>query len=200
MLVEHRGQRPTVDPDAYVAPNAVLCGDVRVAAGARVLFGAVVTAEDGTVEIGANSVVMENALVRGRSGHPATIGCDVLVGPHAHVNGAGVEDGSFLATGVAVFPGAVIGAGSEVRINGVVHVNSVLAPGSTVPIGWIAVGDPAEAFPPERHDDIWARQRPLEFSETVYGVQRGTPPDALMARQSDWYGTHRDDRIVDDSR
>jgi carbonic anhydrase/acetyltransferase-like protein (isoleucine patch superfamily) len=50
MLVEHRGALPQVDPSAYVAPNAVLCGDVRVGADARVLFGAVVTAEDGSVE------------------------------------------------------------------------------------------------------------------------------------------------------
>jgi carbonic anhydrase/acetyltransferase-like protein (isoleucine patch superfamily) len=52
MLLEHRGKRPTVDPTAYVAPTAVLCGDVRVGAEARILFGAVVTGEDGFVEIG----------------------------------------------------------------------------------------------------------------------------------------------------
>ena len=74
MLVEHRGARPVVDPSAYVAPTAVLCGDVRVAADARVLFGAVVTAEDGRVEIGARCVIMENALVGGRAAHPARLG------------------------------------------------------------------------------------------------------------------------------
>ncbi|MDN5854859.1 MAG: gamma carbonic anhydrase family protein [Actinomycetia bacterium] len=194
MLVEHRGERPVVHPDAYVAPNAVICGAVHVAAGVRILFGAVVTAEDGRVEIGANSVVMENALIRGRSGHTAKLGRNVLVGPHSHVNGARVDDGAFLATGVAIFPGAVIGAGSEVRIHAVVHVNSAVAPGSTVPIGWVVVGDPAEAFPPERHDEIWARQQPLGFPETVYGVQRGTSTEDLMAQQSLWYGAHRDDQ------
>ena len=53
MLVEHRGKRPSVDPSAYVAPTAVLCGDVRVGPDSRVLFGAVVSGEDGHVEIGA---------------------------------------------------------------------------------------------------------------------------------------------------
>jgi carbonic anhydrase/acetyltransferase-like protein (isoleucine patch superfamily) len=52
MLIEHRGRAPRVDPSAYVAPNAVLCGDVRVGPDARILFGAVVTAEDGTVALG----------------------------------------------------------------------------------------------------------------------------------------------------
>jgi gamma-carbonic anhydrase len=69
MLIEHRGKRPRVHPTAYVAPTAVLCGDVRIGPDARVLFGAVVTAEDGRVEIGARCVVMEHALVRGRDGH-----------------------------------------------------------------------------------------------------------------------------------
>ena len=47
MLLEHRGKTPTVHPSAYVAPTAVLAGDVRIGADARILFGAVLTAEDG---------------------------------------------------------------------------------------------------------------------------------------------------------
>ena len=67
MLLEHRGQSPQVHPDAYVAPTAVLCGAVRVGPQARVLFGAVLTAEDGEITVGARCVIMENALVRGRA-------------------------------------------------------------------------------------------------------------------------------------
>src|SRR5919199_28915 len=112
MLIAHRGRSPRIHPGAYVAPTAVVCGAVHIDADARILFGAVLTAEDGEVHIGTRTVVMENALVRGRAGHPAAIGADVLVGPHAHVNGARVDDGSFLATGAALFPGSVVGAGS----------------------------------------------------------------------------------------
>jgi carbonic anhydrase/acetyltransferase-like protein (isoleucine patch superfamily) len=158
MLIEHRGKRPQVHPSAYVAPTAVLCGAVRIGAGARILFGAVLTAEDGEVLVGDRTVVMENALVRGRAGHPAVIGDDVLVGPHAHLNGTRAGDGCFLATGAALFPGSVAGAGAEVRVHGVVHVNTVLPPGAVVPIGWVAVGDPARIFPPSQHERIWAIQ------------------------------------------
>ena len=196
MLIEHRGARPTVDPSAYVAPNAVLCGDVQVGADARVLFGAVLTAEDGRIVVGERTVVMENALIRGRRHTPARLGDDVLVGPHAHVNGAVVEDGAFLATGAAVFPGATVGAGSEVRIHAVVHVNSKLAPDTTVPIGWIAAGDPAQLFSPDRHDELWAVQEPLDFPGTVYGLTRDAPAHDRMIRQSAWFGAHQDDRIV----
>jgi carbonic anhydrase/acetyltransferase-like protein (isoleucine patch superfamily) len=196
MLIDHRGRRPTIDPSAYVAPNAVLCGDVRIGAGARILFGAVLTAEDGWIDVGERTVVMENALVRGRHKTPARLGDDVLVGPHAHVNGAVIQDGAFLATGAAVFPGATVGAGSEVRIHAVVHVNSMLAAGSTVPIGWIAAGNPAQLFSPDRHDELWAVQEPLDFPGTVYGLSRDASARDRMARQSAWFGTHQQDRVV----
>ncbi len=191
MLLEHRGKAPKVDASAYVAPTAVVCGDVTIGAGARILFGAVLTAEDGAITVGERCVIMENALIRGRAQHPATIGDDVLIGPHAHVNGTTIEAGCFIATGAALFPGARVGAGSEVRIHGVVQVNTVLAPGSTVPIGWIAVGE--RILPPDRHDDIWAIQRELDFPGTVYGISRGTDATTMMRGQSDWFSAHRAD-------
>lgn len=198
MLIEHRGKRPQVDPSAYVAPTAVVCGAVRIGAAARILFGAVLTAEDGEIRIGDRTVVMENALVRGRAGHPAIIGDDVLVGPHAHLNGTRVENGCFVATGAALFPGSVAGAGAEVRIHGVVHVNTVLAPGQVVPIGWVAVGDPASIFPPGQHEQIWAIQESLDFPGTVYGTARDTPAAERMSRQAAWYGAHLGDQQIPD--
>ncbi|MGQ4385963.1 gamma carbonic anhydrase family protein [Streptomyces sp. SAS_270] len=200
MLIEHRGRRPVVPDSAYVAPSAVLCGAVTLGERARVLHGAVLTAEDGEVRVGADVVVMENALVRGRARHPAVIGDAVLVGPHAHINGATIEDEVFVATGASVFPGAVVGAGSEVRINGVVQVNSVLPPGTVVPIGWIAAGAPAQLFSPDRHDELWEVQRELDFPGTVYGASRGTSMREIMARQADYFGAHLDDRHIEEPR
>jgi len=193
-LIEHRGERPVVPSSAYVAPSAVLCGRVILGERARVLHNAVLTAEDGAITVGADVVVMEHALIRGRQAHPTVIGDAVLIGPHAHVNGATVEDEVFVATGASLFPGAVAGAGAEMRINSVLHVNSRLAPGTVLPIGWIAAGDPAELFSPDRHDDLWATQRELDFPGTVYGLPRDTPMRDIMARQAAFYGAHRDDR------
>ena len=194
MLIEHRGNRPQVHSSAYVAPTAVLCGAVRVGADARILFGAVLTAEDGGIRVGDRTVVMENALVRGRARHAAVIGDDVLIGPHAHLNGTRVGDGCFVATGAALFPGSVVGAGAEVRIHGVVHVNTVVPAGEVVPVGWIAVGDPARIFPPGQHEQIWAIQESLDFPGTVYGVARSTPAAERMSRQAAWLASHFDDR------
>jgi gamma-carbonic anhydrase len=194
MLIEHRGKTPRVHPSAYVAPTAVVCGAVRIGADARILFGAVLTAEDGEIRVGDRTVVMENALVRGRAGHASVIGDDVLVGPHAHLNGTRVGDGCFLATGAALFPGSTVGAGAEVRIHGVVHVNTVLPPGEVVPIGWVAVGDPARIFPPGQHEQIWAIQESLDFPGTVYGTTRDATATERMSRQAAWYGAHLGDR------
>lgn len=198
MMIEHRGKRPVVAESAYVAPSAVLCGAVVVGERARVLHGAVLSAEDGEVRVGADVVVMENALVRGRAGHPALIGDAVLVGPHAHVNGAVLEDEVFVATGASLFPGSVAGARAELRINSVLHVGSRLEPGTVLPIGWVAAGDPARLFPPDRHEDLWDVQRGLDFPGTVYGVARDATMREIMARQAEFYGAHRADRVIDD--
>lgn len=205
MLIEHDGKRPSVAASAFVAPTAVVSGDVAISAECRVLFGAVVTAEaGGAVELGARCIVMENALIRGRPGHRAVLDDDVIVGPHAHVNGASVGASAFLATGASVFPGARIGARAEVRINGVVHVNSSLPDDGLVPIGWIAVGDPVTVFPPDRHDEIWAIQERLDFPGTVFGVPRPSNGASLQSiqpevtrRYADLFGRHRDDRVVE---
>jgi carbonic anhydrase/acetyltransferase-like protein (isoleucine patch superfamily) len=196
MLLEHEGRTPTVDSAAWIAPTALLCGDVRVAAGARVLWNAVLVDDGAGVELGEQAIVMEHALLRGRADHPVCIGANVIVGPHAHVNGATVGDGAFIATGASLFPGARIGAGAEVRINGVVHVNSALPDDGLVPIGWVAVGDPTRVLPPERHDDIWAIQRELDFPGTVLGVQRGASAAEATRRYAELFGRHRDDRLV----
>lgn len=164
------------------------------------LFGAVLTAEDGAIRIGERTVIMEHALIRGRARHPAVIGDDVLVGPNAHLNGTTVGEEAFLATGAALFPSSVVGAGAEVRVHGVVHVNTVLPAGATVPIGWVAVGDPAQVFPPEQHEQIWAIQETLDFPGTVYGIARGTSATERMSRRAAWYASHLGDRQLPEQR
>jgi carbonic anhydrase/acetyltransferase-like protein (isoleucine patch superfamily) len=197
MILTHRGERPLIPRSAYVAPSAVLCGAVTLGERARVLHGAILTAEDGEIWIGEDVVIMENALLRGRSQHPVSVGNAVLIGPHVHINGAKVEDEVFIATGASLFPGSVASRGSELRINSVLHVNSRLLPETIVPIGWIAAGDPAQLFSPDQHEELWQVQAELDFSGTVYGVPRGTPLRTIMAKQVEFYGAHRDDQIID---
>lgn len=177
----------TIDPTAWVASSAVVTGDVTIGAESRVLHYAVLNGDNGPVVIGSHVVVMEHALIRGRADHAAEIGDFVLVGPHTHLNGTTVEDEVFIATGVSMFPGSRAGTGSELRINSVLHVNSVLEHDTVVPIGWIAAGSPAQLFSPDRHDELWEVQEPLDFPGTVYGVPRDTSMREIMRRQSTAY-------------
>ena len=178
----------SIDRTAWIAPTAVLVGDVSVGSGSRVLHGAVLNADRGPIVLGEDVLVMENAVLRGRPDHPLVLGDAVLVGPHSHLNGARIEDEVFVATGVSIFAGAVVGARSELRVNSVVHVNSTLPPDTVVPIGWIAAGRPAQLFSPDQHDALWAVQEPLDFPSTMYGVPRGTSMREIMRRQSVAYG------------
>ncbi len=199
MLLEHQGKSPRIHQSAYIAPTATICGDVTIGENSRVLFGAVIVAEGGPVIIGAHCIIMENAVIRGVPRHPTTLRDHILVGPRAYLTGCAIEDSAFLATGTAIFNGARIGRGTEVRVNGVVHLRTVLPADALVPIGWIAVGDPAEILPPEDHERIWAIQKPLDFPRTVFGLERA-PNEQLMPALTTRYARalaqHRADKIM----
>jgi len=200
MIIAHLNKTPRIHPSSYVAPNATICGDVRVGAGCRIMFGACVVAEGKTLELGMNCIVMENAVIRSTDAHPTKIGAHCLIGPNTHLAGCTLEDCVFVATGVSVFHGARLGYGAEVRVNGVVHLRTELPAHATVPIGWIAVGNPAQLFPPGQHDAIWAVQEPLNFPKYVYGVERPRAGESSMTeitqRRSEALGSHKDDRVV----
>ena len=194
MIISYAGHSPAIDTDAWAAPDATVSGDVVIAAGSRVMHGARLVAEaGGSIRIGRNCIVLENAVIRATASHPCTIGNNCLVGPNSHVVGAEVGDEVFIATGAAVFHGAHIGRGSEVRINGIVHLRTRLEPGTVVPIGWIAVGDPAHLLPPDQHEAIWSHQKPLDFPGFVYGVDRNLPDvmQKITANLSVALGVHR---------
>ena len=172
MILTHSGKKPTIDPTAYIAPTATVCGDVSIGPNCRIMFGACIVAEGGSIKIGTHCIVLENAVVRSTSRHSARIGDHCLIGPNAHVAGCTLKDEVFVATGAAVFHGAILEARSEVRVNGVVHLKTRLPEEATGPIGWVAVGDPASMLPPDQHDAIWKIQEPLNFPLVVYGYDR----------------------------
>ena len=199
MLLTHQGRSPLIDPSAYVAPTATVCGDVVIGADCRIMHGASIVAEGGRIETGACCIIMENAVIRSTARHTTRIGRHCLIGPNAHLVGCHLEDEVFVATGAAIFHGATLGRGSEVRIHGVVHLQSRLPPGEIVPIGWVAVGNPVTILPSDRHGEIWAIQQPLNFPLVAYGFDR---QDASMRRVTESLSkiltSHRDDSIVSD--
>lgn len=196
MLLSHSGKHPQIDAASWIAPDATVCGDVIVGPGSRIMHGARLIGESGgSIRIGRNCIVMENAVVRATKRHSCTIGSHCLIGPNAHVVGARLEDEVFIATGAAVFHGAQLCRGCEVRVHATVHLRTRLDSGATVPIGWIAVGDPARILPPDRHEEIWAIQKTLDFPQWVYGFDRNTPDLMVQVTQrlSELLGPHAAD-------
>lgn len=200
MLINHLGKTPVIDTSTFVAPNATICGDVKIGRNTRIMYGATVIAEGGTIEIGDNCVVLENAVLRSTVKHSLKIGNEVLIGPNAHVVGCVVEDSVFIATGASIFHGAKLCKGSEVRINAVVHIKTILPENEFVPIGWIALGDPVKILPYENHDEIWSILKSLNFPKYVYGVDREIEAEntmhKVMEMMTEALKTHNDDTII----
>jgi carbonic anhydrase/acetyltransferase-like protein (isoleucine patch superfamily) len=199
-MIAHAGKQPQIDATAWVAPDATVCGDVVIGRDSRIMHGARLVGEGGgAIRIGEACIVMENAVIRASRRHPCTIGDHCLIGPNAHVTGAILEQQVFVATGAAIFHGACLGRGSEVRVHATVHLRTRLAPGGVVPIGWVAVGDPARILSPDRHDEIWAVQGPLDFPQFVYGFDRSTPDLMIEVtrRLSNVLGAHAEDAVLD---
>jgi carbonic anhydrase/acetyltransferase-like protein (isoleucine patch superfamily) len=176
-----------------VAPTAALCGDVEIGDDCRIMFGAVVVAEDTPVRIGARSVVMENAVIRSWPDREVVIGTDVMIGPAANVNGAHVEDDAFIAGGAILFPGARVGTSSIVRAHGVVHIDSHLPARRVVPEGWTGIGQPAEVVPPGGEQRSLFSLYGMNFTRAVFGEGR---EEVGLQNYLDLLGRHADDEIV----
>jgi carbonic anhydrase/acetyltransferase-like protein (isoleucine patch superfamily) len=195
MLIVHQGARPRVASTSYVAPTAVLCGDVTVGEDCRIMFGAVLAAEGAPISIGPRTIIMENAVLRAWPELPVMVGHDVYVGPAVSVNGATLDDEVYLAAGSSVLPGAVVGARSIVRTNAVVHIKAVLAENRRVPDGWTAIGDPAQVVPPGADERTLVSLEGLNFSEAVFGERRDA---AGTQRYLDFLASHFADAVIDE--
>ena len=80
LLIEYHGKRPRVAEDVFLAPTAVLVGDVTVEAGASIWFGAVLRGDFGPIVVGAGANVQDNAVIHVGVDWPTTIGANVTVG------------------------------------------------------------------------------------------------------------------------
>jgi carbonic anhydrase/acetyltransferase-like protein (isoleucine patch superfamily) len=185
MIVSSGAKKPKIHSSAYVAPTATISGDVTIGSGCAVLHGAIVVAEGAPVTIGSDTVVMENAVLRASGGtalqFPLSIGDRCIVGPQAYVAGATIGEGCFIASGSKIFNGAKLEDGSGVALGGIVHVNTRLPEGASVPMQHIAFGDPATIYPPEKAAEVHAL---INFYETVFNLEAG--PD-VRARAAQTY-------------
>lgn len=134
------GERaPTLPEDGkyYLAPGAVVIGDVRLASGASIWFNAVLRGDNEPITIGMGSNVQDGCVVHTDPGFPVEIGEDVTVGHNAIIHGCSIGNGSLIGMGATVLNGARIGERC------LIGAHSLVREGMEVPDGSLVIGVPA---------------------------------------------------------
>ncbi|TLZ84324.1 MAG: gamma carbonic anhydrase family protein [Methanobacteriota archaeon] len=142
----------------YVAPSAVLVGDVTVEEGASIWHGAVLRGDFDSIVVGRDSNVQDNAVVHVDRGLPAVLGRRVTVGHAAVVHGCSIRDDCLIGMNSTINSGAVIGSGSVVASGAVVRENAEF------PAGGLIAGVPAKII---RSVDETLRRR-IDLSWPIY--------------------------------
>lgn len=140
---------PSIHPDAYVHPDAVVIGRVTIGAGSSVWPGAVLRGDDGDIVIGARTSVQDGCVLHTTHVFPTVVGDDCVIGHMVHLEGCTIENRCLVGNGSIVMHRVRVCTGS------VVAANSVLLNGTEVPSGALAAGSPAVIKPGKaRIDDI----------------------------------------------
>jgi len=138
LLLELDGVAPTIGSDVWLAPTAVLVGDVRVGDRANIWFGAVLRGDSSPIEIGEETSIQDNAVIHCAHELPTVIGRKVIVGHGALLEGCVVEDQAVIGMGAVVLQRALVGRGAMVAAGAVVSERSQIR------AGVLAAGVPAQ--------------------------------------------------------
>ena len=139
---------PQIDPSAYVAPQAVIIGDVRLAAKSSVWPTAVLRGDINFIEIGEGSNIQDGAIVHLAENLPVRVGKLVTVGHRAILHACTVEDECLIGMGATILDGAVIGKGS------IIGAHALVTKGTQIPPGSLVMGTPAKVVRPLRPEEI----------------------------------------------
>lgn len=142
LVLPYHGVWPRIADDAFVAPNAVIVGDVTIESGASIWFGAVLRGDSASIHIGARSNVQDGCVLHTDEGAPASIGADCTLGHGAVVHGATIGDGVLVGMRATVLNHAVIGDGCLIAAATLVPEGKQFAPGQLI------MGVPGRALRP----------------------------------------------------
>ena len=144
-LIPYHGRSPVIDPTAFVAPGAVLIGDVELGAEASIWYNCVLRGDVNRIRIGARTNIQDGTVLHvdsPRPGHeagqPTLIGEEVLIGHLAMVHGCILHDRSFVGLG------AIVMDGCEIEGDAMLAAGAMLTPGKCIPTGQLWAGRPAK--------------------------------------------------------
>ncbi|WFE92228.1 gamma carbonic anhydrase family protein [Roseibium porphyridii] len=140
------------ESEAYwVAPTAVLIGDIRLSEEASVWFGAILRGDNEPISVGERSNVQDGCVFHTDMGFPLTVGADCTIGHNAILHGCTIKDNSLIGMGATVLNGAIIGS------NCIIGANALIGEGKVIPDNSLVVGIPGKVvreLPPEAAADI----------------------------------------------
>lgn len=120
--------RPTIDPSAFVHPDAVIIGDVTIGPESSVWPQAVLRGDSNAIVVGARTSIQDGAVIHCTRAEATHIGDDVVVGHLAHMEGCSIEDGALIGSGAVVLPRARVGARALVAAGAVVPNDVTIPP------------------------------------------------------------------------
>jgi carbonic anhydrase/acetyltransferase-like protein (isoleucine patch superfamily) len=142
MAIYSLGERvPSIHPDAFIHPDAVVIGDVRIGADSSIWPSAVLRGDYGTIIVGERTSIQDGAVVHAVAEYPTVVGDDCVVGHLAHLEGCVVHDRSLIGSGSVVLHEVVVESGSTIGAGAVVRNRTHVPPNSLV------VGVPGQVRP-----------------------------------------------------
>ncbi|MEB3048294.1 gamma carbonic anhydrase family protein [Mycolicibacter sp. MYC123] len=168
-LYSFNGRSPRVDPTAFVAPTATLIGDVTIAAGASVWFGAILRADDAPIVVREGANVQDGSVLHVPPGVPVDIGPGATVAHMCLVHGAHVGAEALIGNHATVLDGAVIGSRS------LVAAGATVLSGTKIPDGVLVVGSPAVVKGPIAGTgaEMWIDANPKYYQDLAQRYREG---------------------------
>ena len=138
MTRDYLGKRPVVHPQAWIAENATVIGDVEIGEDASIWFQSVVRGDVSHIRIGARTNIQDHCTIHvTRNGHPTIIHADVTLGHRVVVHGAEIRSRALIGIGAIILDDAVVEEGA------MVGAMSLVPPRMVVPAGTLVMGQPA---------------------------------------------------------
>ncbi len=157
LILPHQGARPKIAVSAFVAPNAVLVGDVEIGEGSSIWFNCVLRADVQSIRVGKRVNIQDGTIVHvSEKGAGTVIGDEVSVGHAAVLHACTLQSNSFVGMGAMVLDEAVVESGAMVA------AGALLTPGKRVPTGQLWAGRPAKYFRDLTEKDLENFRRTVE--------------------------------------
>jgi carbonic anhydrase/acetyltransferase-like protein (isoleucine patch superfamily) len=168
LILPFRNHTPTIAPEAWIADNATLIGDVVVGARANIWFGCVLRGDITAIHVGENANIQDGTIVHVATGKPPThIGANVTIGHMALIHACHLEDFSFVGMKACILDGAVVETGAWVA------AGAVVTPGKRVKSGELWAGTPARFLRPVSEQEArYIRELPDRYYELATQYRR----------------------------